>query len=132
MNIEVLALAGFLMIGFLFWLFLYSHDEVTDWHPDPGRREELEKKLENLKNAPRLWRSERNWHTLTGLLVGWFMVYALLSRRELFSGDKFTLENLGIPDLFLFLFGWIGINGRLPTLAHALQDWLKSGGSKAG
>ncbi len=28
-------------------------------------------------------------------------------------------------DLILLVAGWIGINGRLPTIAYAVQEWFK-------
>lgn len=121
-------LLWFLTVGIMLGILQASYgDIIYEFHPDPGKekREQLKEKMEIIKNAPCLWKTERWLHRFSGVVVGWIMFWILLDQRmKLFSGVP-DLSSLGIVDLVLFLLGWIGINGRLPTIAHDVQNWFR-------
>jgi len=82
-------------------------------------------KIKNLEVMPISVKAERFWHRFLGVFLGWMFVWILLDMRiDLFSGRP-RFDNLGLADLMLFILGYIGINGRLPTIAHSAQEWLK-------
>ncbi len=119
----------FAVIGSLFGLFYTIWGDVMfdKYNVDVGLDE---KKIKNLKLMPLSLAIERFWHRFTGVFLGWMFMWVLLDQRvDLFSGNP-NFNNLGLPDLVLFILGYIGINGRLPTIAHSVQDWLgkRSGG----
>ncbi|MBI2195731.1 MAG: hypothetical protein HYU48_01645, partial [Candidatus Levybacteria bacterium] len=72
---------------------------------------------------PIAWKIEHYLHVFLGLILGWILFYVLLLRLGIFDG-KLNLSQLGWTDLILFVGGWIGINGRLPTIAHDVQNWF--------
>lgn len=118
----------FLTVGTILGMLQASYgDTIYEFHPDPDKekREELKEKMEIIKNAPCIWKAERWLHRFIGVAVGWIIFWILLDQRmNLFSGVP-NFSNLGIVDLVLFLLGWIGINGRLPTIAHDVQNWFR-------
>lgn len=84
-----------------------------------------ENKIKNLKIMPISLKVEIFWHRFMGVFLGWMFLWILLDLRiDLFSGNP-KFENLSLVDLILFLFGYIGINGRLPTIAHSVQEWFR-------
>lgn len=70
-----------------------------------------------------VWSLEQHWHRLLGWCFTFIAYWLLVDRIIGFSSNKIAL---GFPDLFLFLIAFVGLNGRLPTLAHSVQDWLRS------
>lgn len=130
----------FLIIGLIHSLYYaFNRVDIFEWHADPDeplivgneiktyeKRKMLEKKREILKTAPLAWKVEHFIHIFLGIAIGWFILWILLDRRiDIFHKQNFN--NLNIGDLVLFLLGWIGINGRLPSIAHAIVDFMKSG-----
>ena len=113
----------FLIIGTLFGIFYAAlGDEIGDiYNVDRGRDTE---KIRHLKDMPIPLRLERFWHRFAGVFIGWMLMWALLDKRIAAFSDNPHFTELGFPDLILFLLAYIGINGRLPTVAHSLQDWL--------
>lgn len=82
------------------------------------------KKEKNFKKVPRFWRIELHLHVFLGVVIGWIAMWLLIDKHlNLFSGNP-NFTQLGVADLILFLIGFIGINGRLPTIAHTIQDWF--------
>lgn len=130
----------FLIIGFSHGLFyaIYRID-IFEWHADPDepivtgnnlriypKRKLLKEKREFLKKAPWPKRADHFLHIFLGIIIGWFLLWILIDKRiDLFCNPNF--KDLGIADLILFLLGWIGINGRLPSIAHVIVDFMKSG-----
>ncbi len=113
----------FLIIGTFFGLY-YSiwGDEIFDtYNPDSG----FDKgKKKNIDNFPASVKAERFAHRFIGVLLGWIFVWILFDIRiDLFSENP-NFNNLGLVDLILFILGYIGINGRLPTIAHNVQNWF--------
>ena len=130
----------FLIIGLPHALF-YTINRVNifDWHPNPDEpiivgseikyyenRRLLKEKLDNIKKAPMAWKVEHFLHVFTGVVIGWVCFWILLDKRINIFGQQ-NFSNLNLGDLVLFLLGWIGINGRLPSIAHAIVDFMKSG-----
>ena len=115
--------ALFLVIGIFFGLY-YSiwGDEMFDkYNVDTGFNEA---KTKNLENMPVSLKVERFWHRFMGVIFGWVFMWVLFDVRiDLFTG-KPNFDNLGLADLVLFILGYIGINGRLPTIAHDVQNWF--------
>lgn len=115
---------AFAIIGTGFGLFYTTKgDQMFDtYNVDNGRDEA---KAMRLKEMPKSLKIERYWHRFAGVFIGWMLMWVLLDKRiKLFSGNP-GFDNLGIADLALFLLGYIGINGRLPTIAHSVQDWIR-------
>lgn len=125
----------------LTFFYTYFKEAIFDWHADPNsqtikkingklektwldKRKELKDKESFIKDAPAAWVIEGYIHVFLGLALGWFFFWILLNRLKFFDG-KLDLSSLGLPDLILLIAGWIGINGRLPTIAHAVQEWFK-------
>jgi len=128
----------FLIIGVGHTLFytVFRHD-IFEWHADPSeggndkrkllyeKRKIIEGKLQNDK-PPFAWKVEYYLHVFLGIAIGWVFLWILVDKRiDFFSKPNF--KDLGIADLILFLLGWIGINGRLPSIAHSIVDFMKSG-----
>ena len=91
----------FLIIGTFFGLY-YSiwGDEIFDtYNPDSGFDKGKKKNIDN------------------------FPASVFDIRIDLFSENP-NFNNLGLVDLILFILGYIGINGRLPTIAHNVQNWF--------
>ena len=71
--------------------------------------------------APCAWKIEKFLSTVLGVILGWVLLWFLIDKRlEFFSKTKIKWEDIG-----LFLLSYIGINGRLPTIAHAVQEWFR-------
>lgn len=117
-------LTYFVIIGIVFGLYysIWGNEMFDSYNVDRGVDD---KKIKNLKIMPISLKMERFWHRLAGVFIGWMFMWVLLDMRiNLFSGiPKF--DSLSFVDLVLFILGYIGINGRLPTIAHSVQDWLK-------
>lgn len=132
--------AIFLIIGLVHSLY-YAIERINifEWHADPDepvvvgsqlqtyeKRKLLTEKLKILRTAPLAWEVEHFLHVFLGIATGWFLLWILVDKRiDLFGKQNFN--NLQFADLILFLLGWIGINGRLPSIAHAIVDFMKSG-----
>ncbi len=86
----------------------------------------LGEKRENLRDAPLAWKIDHFLQIFLGVAIGWMFLWVLIDKRVNFLGKQ-NFNNLGVTDLFLFLLGWIGINGRLPSIAHAIVDFMRSG-----
>lgn len=113
--------------------------DIFEWHADPDepivinnklesypKRKLLEEKLKIRKDAPQAKKVDHFLHIFLGVATGWFIFWILLDKRiNIFSKQDFS--NLNAGDLILFLLGWISINGRLPSIAHAIVDFMKSG-----
>lgn len=114
----------FAIIGFFFGLFysIWGYEMFDEYNIDRGKDEN---KIKNLKIMPISLKVEIFWHRFTGVFLGWMFLWILLDLRiDLFSGNP-KFENLSLVDLILFLLGYIGINGRLPTIAHSVQEWFR-------
>ena len=114
----------FAIIGILFGLFytIFGNPIFDYYNVDNGIDT---KKQKNLKDMPCSVMLERWWHRFIGVFLGWMFMWVLLDMRvNLFSGNP-NFSTLGFTDLILFLLGYIGINGRLPTIAHSVQDWIR-------
>ncbi len=86
-----------------------------------------ESKIKNLKKMPLSLKIERFWHRFVGVFLGWVFLWVLLDFRiDIFSGHP-NFSKINLIDLILFVLAYIGINGRLPTIAHSVQDWLRRG-----
>lgn len=125
---------AFLILGVVFGLF-YSifGDDIFEWNADPDtnpdgkegkNRKHIKDKFELIrKEAPTAWLVERCWHRFIGVFIGWMILWYLLDiRLGLFSSLQKT--PLSLIDLALFVLAWVGINGRLSTIAHAIQSWF--------
>ncbi len=136
-----LTLSGFITLAVtLTFFYTFYGEAIFDWHADPNvitykktngateemwvdKRKELKDKEKNKEDAPAAWVIERYIHRFLGLVLGWAILFILLDKRlSIFTNP--TFNNLGWPDLILFIGGWIGINGRLPTIAHDVQNWF--------
>ena len=128
----------FLLIGSVHTLFytIFRHG-IFEWNADPNingidkrrllkeKRKIIEGKLQN-DRPPFAWKVEYYLHVFLGIAIGWIFLWILVDKRiDFFYKPNF--KDLGIADLTLFLLGWIGINGRLPSIAHAIVDFMKSG-----
>lgn len=144
-NQMLIPIIIFLAFGvFLVWIYVIKGDEVTEFNADKGYKYTvpegnrtkdliyLEKDKRdilkmNKKNSlpPLMWKVERFYHRLLGIFVGLASLWILtVERLKLFSG-KPNFGNLNWPDFMLLLIAFVGINDRLPTIAHSIQDWLK-------
>lgn len=126
--------------GHTLFYTVWRHD-IFEWNADPDRilypngkkfhteaRKELEEKRKIIKDeAPCAWKIEYYLHVFLGIAMGWIFLWVLIDKRIDFFSDNPNFGDLGFPDLVLFLLGWIGINGRLPSIAHSIVDFMKSG-----
>lgn len=123
MNLEIITRVIFFILAFISVL-IYSFGAFDIFHKfniKDGIKKEEET---NFKNAPRLWKLELHMHVFIGVVIGWIAMWILVDKRlHLFSSNS-DYTQLGFPDLILFLIGFVGINGRLPTIAHTIQDWF--------
>ncbi|MBP7832413.1 MAG: hypothetical protein KA035_01445 [Candidatus Levybacteria bacterium] len=132
--------AIFLFLGLIHSLFYaLNRNDIFVWHPDPNepvfsgntsqiydKRKLLREQRNHIRSAPLAWKIEQFLHVFLGVAAGWFFLWVLLDERiDIFNSQNF--DHLEITDLFIFLLGWIGINGRLPSIAHAIVDFMKSG-----
>lgn len=144
------AFLWFVIIGIVYG-FIYSKNSLNifEWNADPdyddetvekgpngeiikttihklARRKLLEDKRKIISEEGKCaWIIERYWHIFSGIFIGWIFLWILLDLRiHLFTG-KPDVSNLNFTDFALFTLGWIGINGRLPTIAHDVQNWFK-------
>lgn len=128
----------FLLIALIhtgFYTF-FRHD-IFEWNADPNegridkrkllyeKRNIIEGKIKDDK-PPFAWKIDYYFHLFLGIAVGWIFLWILVDKRIDFF-HKPNFKDLGIVDLILFLLGWIGIYGRLPSIAHTIVDFLKSG-----
>ncbi len=73
---------------------------------------------------PCSWQIERFIQAFVGCLFGWWILWFLLDKRlNAFNGFKDM--HFEWWDGATFIIGYIGINGRLPTIAHAVQEWFR-------
>lgn len=99
-------------------IFLFSSTKSPD---------QYKKEREADDNGPLVWRLEQYIHIFIGVFTGWMLLWYLLDiRLSLFDLSKQNAE-LGLVDVGIFLLSVIGINGRLPSIAHAIVDFMKSG-----
>lgn len=130
----------FFTIGLIHSLwYAINRINIFEWHADPDqpmivgneiksyeKRKLLDEKRKILKTAPLAWKIDHFLQIFLGIATGWFIFWILLDKRiNIFDKQNFNSLNAG--DLVLFLLGWIGINGRLPSIAHAIVDFMKSG-----
>lgn len=126
-------------------------DDIFEWHADPDeekttkvkksktkevtvviypKRDLLKKKRQIIKyeidddKPPYAWHAERYLHMFLGLVLGWVLFGILLYKHGIFCG-YLSVNKFDWSDLILLVGGWIGINGRLPTIAHDVQNWFK-------
>lgn len=122
----------FLLLGIIFGLF-YSifGDDIFEWNADPesinqGVIKDKKKLIQN--NAPIAWKIERSLHRFTGVFIGWMLLWIDLDLRIKIFSNQSNLSSMAIPDFIILFFGFVGINGRLPTIAHKVEnifDWFK-------
>jgi hypothetical protein len=127
----------FLVFAILHTLFytIFRHG-IFEWNADPSpenrailkvKRDIIEGKIKNDK-PPFGWTVDYYLQVFLGVATGWVFLWILTEKRiNLF--DKPDFANLGVADLILFLLGWIGINGRLLSIAHGITDLMRSGAS---
>lgn len=82
-------------------------------------------KKDRINAMPFSLRLEKFWHRFTGVFLGWMFLWILLDKRINIFSDTPNFSQLSFTDFLLFILGYIGINGRLPTIAHSVQDWIK-------
>lgn len=128
----------FLSIGSIHTLFytIFRHG-IFEWNADPDennlqkrkllkdKRKIIEGKVKDDK-PPFSWKIDYYLHVFLGIAIGWLLLWILVDKRINFF-CKPNFKDLGIADLILFVLGWIGINGRLPTIAHDVQNWFRRG-----
>jgi len=116
----------FLIIGIIFGLFysVYGED-IFIWNSSPNHQDEIDKKIKILRNRiPKAYKIEAYFHRFLGVVLGWLILWFLLDKRlNLFSKNS-NFTNIGFADFVIFILGWVGINGRLPTIAHTIQNWF--------
>lgn len=56
-----------------------------------------------------------------GVCIGWIMLWLLIDKRL----DYFHKSEIKWEDLALFTLAYVGVSGRLPTIAESVQDWFK-------
>lgn len=99
-------------------IFIYSFTK---------NKQTYEGELKSSKEGPFFWKLEQHLHIFLGVFFGWMLLWYLLDvRLSLFTGEINQVE----PNLFdigIFLLAIIGVNGRLPSIAHAIGDFMKSG-----
>lgn len=79
--------------------------------------------MEVSNSAPISWKIEHFLHVFFGVLIGWWLLWILLDERlKVFQNPSFG--KLEWVDLVLFTLAWIGLNGRLPSVAHSVEKWF--------
>lgn len=137
----------FLIIGIIFGIF-YSWQAINlGWNGDYGFKHIIDK-VGHFKNQhgeeeskrvpvmvdrrdifdedppPISWQIERVIQSFLGAVLGWLVLWFLLAKRlDVFN--EFKNMKLDWWDGVLLIIGYIGINGRLPTIAHSVQEWLR-------
>ena len=113
----------FLIVGIFFGLFysVWGNELFDNYNADNGFDE---KKAKNINDFPPSLKVERSIHRFLGVLLGWMFMWILFDMRIDFFTKNPNFNNLGLVDLILFILGYIGINGRLPTIAHNVQNWF--------
>jgi len=120
------------------WFYVIKGNEVFEFNSGKGyfytiheakggkvvSVEKDKRDILNSKDTPQSWRCERFYHRALGVATGFIALLLLLLQNGAFS-NKFDFTNLGWPDLILFMTAFIGLNGRLPTIAHSVQEWFK-------
>lgn len=141
----------FTFLGIISGLYYSWRVLQYDWNPDYGYKHILEtvkdfftekinrgaveeKKHERVpemvdrrnifKEAPGWWRFERRFESFIGALFGWWILWFLVDKRlNAFNGfDGMMFEWW---DGVVFIIGYIGINNKMPTIAHAVQELIK-------
>ena len=118
----------FVIIGIIFGLF-YSiwGDDIFEFNLEVEENIKVARER-RVKKSPLIWKIERFLHRFFGVFVGWMMLWYLLDvRLGLFS--QFQNVQPDLVDVLVFILAWVGINGRLPTIAHAIQSWFKFPGT---
>lgn len=128
---NVLVLIGFLIIGVIHGMFYaifgddifeYNADEHFDQNKQPDNNW-FKKRRQRIKDAPCAWKVEHFLHRFIGVFLGWLILWFLVDMRlHIFSG--FKNYNPSLADLLLLILGYIGINGRLPSIPHAVDKWF--------
>ncbi|MBD3250355.1 MAG: hypothetical protein GF381_02180 [Candidatus Pacebacteria bacterium] len=116
---------SFVVFGIVFGLFYAGWgNDIFLFAPDKKIEEYLQEK-ERLKKAPISYKIEAFWHRFIGVFLGWLLLWYLVEiRLDLVDNRN---SNPGIIEAFIFIMAWIGMNGRLPSIAHSIVDFLKSG-----
>ena len=114
----------FLIAGIFFGLFYVSKwGDIFLFAPDKDK-EKYEEERRRANCAPAGWVLEHAFHTFSGVLIGWLLFWYLIDvRLQLFSSPYNITPQ--VIDLGIFVFSIIGIYGKLPSIAHAVQDWFK-------
>ena len=58
---------------------------------------------------------------ILGTFLGWILFWFLIDRRL----NYFANTNIAWEDLTIFLLSYIGISGRLSTIAESVQEWFR-------
>lgn len=116
----------FLGLGIAFGLFYATWgNKIFHYNADSGQESNVENKQKNIKKAPWAWKLEQWLHIFIGVFIGWMLFWVLLDLRlKIFNNSELRIDQLGFIDLILFLFAFVGINGRLPTIAHSIEKWF--------
>lgn len=112
-------------------LYAYFANDIFEWNADPdegnvSRRKTMEERRRLIKEAsPIAWRIDWRWRIFLGILAGWMFFWILFDlRMGLFSGNPIAYE-LSFIDIILFILGWTGILGRLPSIADSVTQWFR-------
>lgn len=142
MDIATITFLILVIIGVLsFFLYVVWGDKIFEFNidkgwmytvkvggKDKGIKNELYKersKKESLKDVPCPWLLERYYHRTLGVVIGVAALWILLGPRLRLLYNDPIFNNLSWPGLVLFMIAFLGLNGRLPTIAHSVQDWFK-------
>ncbi|MDP3941645.1 MAG: hypothetical protein Q8Q49_05045 [bacterium] len=117
----------FVLIGIAHGFFYATWGrQIFEYKADSGDDETYQRIAKNMKSAPYSWKIEIFLHRFIGVFFGWVIFWFLLDKRmNVFS--NIATNQLGLQDIFLFLLGFIGINGRLPSVAHSVEKWFGFG-----
>lgn len=110
--------------------YTFKRMEIFDWNPELGYKtlDKTSRKsfIDRRKiKYPLVWKINNAVHMFLGVLIGWMILWLLYDKRlkpMLASGGSFKLDG---TDLALFILGYVGINGRLPTIAGSVQEWFR-------
>lgn len=124
-DILIPMLIIFAIVGGIHGLFYAIWgDDIFEYNIDNDAQEDwFKKRKEKIKEAPRAWRIEHFLHRFIGVFLGWIILWFLIDER-LHAFSSFKNYSFSLGDLILFILGYVGINGRLPSIPHTITDWF--------
>jgi nitrate/nitrite transporter NarK len=128
--ILILNLSVFVFPTVSFIFYVIEGNQVFNFNLVNGYadKDSLGKEIDKQKRRQDAWIKNPTWcfeqyyHRFFGWFIASISYWLLINRITCFSLGAIEL---GWTDFLLFLISFVGLNGRLPTLAHSVETWLK-------